>query len=398
MSIETLIKKLLTEGSEAAATLPMGNPDNGDKTQPKQGSSQDQPYDEEDENAPGTTTAQNIQQTTIQAQGDATQAVVQSMEGTEVKITDASLMEAFTRKHFVAVADMLKSISNHKERAAVGQKHIDMFKKDNPRFDEAKFKKAAGIDDEALKNESVTSLKEDVAKLFEGQENLAEGFIDKATSLFEAAVIGRTNAEMVKVKAQLEESANTELTQLKEAMQKQVDSYLQEMVKQWSEDNALTLESGIRMEVTESFMSGLKDLFLEHYIEVPADKVDVLESLTTELESSKAKLQEEANQKLAIQEELTTLRKQAIISEAAQGLTATDADRLASLVEGVSFDSKEAYTEKVALIKEQHFKKAPKKPTEMITESGEQTAEVSPRMQAYLNAINRGKNGNIFAD
>ena len=448
MSVEQAIKKMLQE----RATLPIGNMTNGDTSQPPQGASQPNPAEEEDENAPGTTTAQGINQTGLPIgnqnngdeggnapQGSSGNAMpstpapvgkingepaatpqgssgnvmpgmygptsVTTTEGKVVTVDAARLTEAFTKKHFIATAELIKSLTDHKQRNEIGDKHIEMFKRDNPRFDIVKFKKAAGMDAESQQNESVrtTELKESIAALFAGQENLAEGFMDKATSLFEAAVIGRVNNEMVNVKAILESDAEKELVILKAALSEQVNTYLTEMVKAWAAENKLAIDQGLKNEVSESFMSGLRDLFAEHYIEVPENKIDVLESLTSELESSKARINEEVNSKLAIQKELTDLKKQAIVAESSKGMTATDADRLLALVEGVEFESHQLYTEKVAVIKEAHFKKTVKKSAEMLlaesTGHGEpEQKHVSKDMQVVLNMLGRGKDSNLFSE
>jgi hypothetical protein len=402
MSIESKIKQMLTEKSQAAATLPMGNPDNGDKTQPKQGNSEDNPAQELSTDAPGKDASAAAKQTPpIATVSDAKTAKVQSMEGVEVEIDLVPLEEAFSRKHFEATAELLRSISDHGMRMNMGQKHIDMFKKDNPRFDEAKFKKAAEMHDVAPKNESV-NLKSDIAALFEGQENLAEGFVDKATALFDAAVIARANAEVITITEALEEKSNAELVELKTALTEQADAYLTEMVQVWIAENKLAIDAGLKNEISESFMNGLKDLFTEHYIEVPENKVDVLESLTKELETSTARINEEVNSKLAIQKELTDLKKLNVLSEASKGMTATDADRLSALVEGVEFDTIELYTDKVAVIKEQHFKKTVKKSAETIlaeSETGDTNEVViDANVQKYVSAYKRTNPSSPFTD
>jgi hypothetical protein len=450
MSVEQAIRKMLNE----RATLPIGASVNyGDMSQPKQGNSQETPYDEEDENAPGTTTAKKIGTTGLPigqsaTSGDGAQppqgssgnvmpetpaptgtnlgadsngqppqgasgikapglfdsVQITGKDGKTAKMTGADLAEAFTKKHFIATAELLNSISDHKQRNAIGAKHIEMFKKDNPRFDEGKFKKAAGMDAASQQAESVrtTELKESIAALFTGQENLAEGFLDKATSLFEAAVIGRVNAEMIKVNEELEAMAEQELTTLKTALSEQVNSYATQMVNVWIKENQLAIDQGLKQEVSESFMSGLRNLFAEHYIDVPENKVDVLESLTKELETSKKRINEEANKTLKVQKELTDLKKQAVVAEASKGMTAVDADRLLTLVEGIEFDSPELYTEKVAVIKESHFKKTAKKSAEVIlaeSTGGNATEEVvDPSIQRVVAALNRGNSGNVFTN
>lgn len=362
MSVEAAIKKMLQE----RATLPIGNPGSGDVTQPKQGSSQPNPAEQESEDAPGTTTAQGIKQTGLPignpGSGEVGGKPAQGSSG-----------------------------ENMPEIPAPARPDTDPGKPKQGSSDIV----APGLFDSV-------QVKADVAALFAGQTNLAEGFVDKATSLFEAAVVSRVNSEMINVKTILEANAEKELVALKAALNEQVNAYLTEMVKAWAEENKLAIDQGLKQEVSESFMSGLRDLFAEHYIEVPENKVDVLESLTSELETSRARINEEVNSKLALQKELTDLKKQAVIAEASKGMTATDADRLLALVEGVEFDSNELYAEKIGVIKEQHFKKTPKKSAEMLlaesSGSGTQENTVSPSVQRYVDLLNRNKVGNPFSE
>lgn len=245
--------------------------------------------------------------------------------------------------------------------------------------------------------ESITKeeLKESVAELFKDQTGLAEGFVDKAADLFEAAVIGRVNAEMIDVQKRLEETAQAELTELKATLSEQVNAYLSEMILVWANENKLAIEKGIKAEIAESFMIGLKNLFVENYIEVPEDKVDIVATLTTDLEESKLRVNEEVNKKLAIKEELIDLKKQLAVNEASKGMTDTDAERFKSLVEGIEFDTQDQFAEKIAVIKEAHFKKAAKKSgTEtMVTENTgaeQQEQVVDPAIQRIATALSRG--------
>lgn len=605
MSVEQAIRKMMTEQSAVNATLPLGQDACGDVARPKLGSSEDYEYDEQDENAPGTTTAKKIGQTTIQDQGDATTVRIQSMEGKMVNVSLKSIREAFGEnasadadheKSFASVSRSLETHKNEIKRAEANPPHpdhpfhkLDMYslkskykdgsagtgnhhddtkesniaddihdhhskiasrhealntyvehaKKLHPTVnvenmknemlktvkplqakrnsgpviraesiehdykpndakhqsslqgyahtlkmidntaphkehpfhnldndtlnDKTKPGSGSGKDQDvasdilkhrlkyhspiqSMGNETITQIikhssnktgvtpdklwkqqshhvadslkyagpehraaaltesycsKDDISKLFAGQENLAEGFVEKAASIFEAAVIGRVNAEMMNVNEALEAQSEKELQMLKVALTEQVDLYMTEMVKVWAEENKIAIDTGLKQEVSESFINGLKDLFTEHYIEVPDGKVDVLESLTDELEISKKRINEAVNEKLTIQQELTDLKKQAVIAESTKGMTAIDADRLLALVEGVEFDSRYLYTEKVAVIKEQHFKKTAKKSAEMLLNesSGNDNHEhISTNVQRYVDALTRGKSVNIFTD
>jgi hypothetical protein len=236
------------------------------------------------------------------------------------------------------------------------------------------------------------TLAADVAAIFEGQTGLAEGFVEKATSLFEAAVVARTTVEVEKAREALTEQAKTELEAAKAKLAEDVDAYMSYVVESWLKENKIAVDAGLRTEIAESFINGLKDLFVENYIEVPEDKVNVVESLSTDLEATKSRLNEEIEKSIALSDKIVELEKSAVLESAAKGLAATDAERLAKLTEGVEFDSKESFAEKVAVIKEAHFKTAPKKSAEKILAEqtdGSQldTQVVTPSIQRYVSAL-----------
>lgn len=242
---------------------------------------------------------------------------------------------------------------------------------------------------------TVADLKAEVAAIFEGQEGLAEGFVAKASSLFEAAVVARVNAEVVGAVAKVEEQAATELAAAKVKLSEEVDQYMSYVVEAWLKENKVAIDAGLRTEVAEGFIAGLKDLFVENFIEVPEDKVDVVESLSTDLDTTKSRLNEEIEKSIALSDKIVQLEKQAVLESASKGMVSTDAERLVKLVEGVEFDSKELFAEKVSVIKETHFKVVAKKSAETLL--AEQTGNggnienvaVNASVQRYVSAINR---------
>jgi hypothetical protein len=240
------------------------------------------------------------------------------------------------------------------------------------------------------------TLAADVAAIFEGQAGLAEGFVEKATGLFEAAVVARVAAEVEKSRATLAESATAELEAAKAKLSEDVDAYMTYVIESWMKENQLAVDTGLRAEIAESFILGLKDLFVENFIEVPEDKINVVESLSTEVEQTKSRLNEEIEKSIALSDKIVELEKASVLESAAKGLAATDAERLAKLTEGVEFDSKESFAEKVAVIKEAHFKTAPKKSAEKILAeqadgSHVDTQVVTPSIQRYVSAL-KGNN------
>lgn len=223
-------------------------------------------------------------------------------------------------------------------------------------------------------------------------EDLSEDFKEKASSIFEAAVIARVNSEMERITERLEEQNAAQLVEYKEALVEKIDGYLNYVVEQWMEENQLAVENGLRTEIAENFISGLKDLFVESYIEVPEEKYDVVEDLAEQVEALKAELNKAIDDNVALTNEYVEMKKQAVFEEVTKDLASTEAEKLKKLVEGVDFDSEELFKEKVAVIKENYFPKgAPKSPEKvLIEETG--TGPVFDNggtMSKYVQAISR---------
>lgn len=194
----------------------------------------------------------------------------------------------------------------------------------------------------------------DLSPIF-GDTELSEEFRQKATSIFEAAVIARVNNEMEKVAESLEEKYAAEFVEYKESIVEKVDAYLNYVVENYVEENKLAIENGLRTEIAEDFMTGLKALFKEHYIEVPEEKYDVigeLQAKVTELEES---LNSQVEKNVNLTTESTSLKRSLIIKEMAKDLADTEVNKLTKLLEGVDFENEEIYKEKVSVIKENYF-------------------------------------------
>lgn len=193
----------------------------------------------------------------------------------------------------------------------------------------------------------------DISTIF--GEDLSEEFKNKATSIFEAAVIAKVNDEMERVTEALEERYAAEFEEYKEGMVERVDAYLNYVVENYMEENKLAVENGLRTEIAEDFMTGLKALFKEHYIEVPEEKYDVI----GELQGKVAELEESLNQQFEnnvdLNSEVSVLKKSLIIKEMSEDLADTEVKKLTKLLEGVEFENEEIYAEKVAVIKENYF-------------------------------------------
>lgn len=232
------------------------------------------------------------------------------------------------------------------------------------------------------------SLKEQLSAIF--GDDLSEDFRTKATAIFEAAVIARVNEEMEKVTEKLEEQSQVKLEEMTEGLIDKVDSFMNYVVEQWMQDNQLAVESGLRTEIAEDFMAGLKNLFQEHYIEVPEEKVDVVEELQSTSEQLEEKLNESLTKNIELTEELSNLKKAIVLSEMSSDLANTEAEKLQKLVEGVNFDNDELFREKVKVIKENYFPKAQKSsPEEQLLSEEAPIQSTNDAMSKYVQALSR---------
>ena len=246
-------------------------------------------------------------------------------------------------------------------------------------------------DGETIEEETV-DIKSQLDSIF--GEDLSEEFRTKATSIFEAAVIARVNNEMEKVTSRLEEQTATQLIEFKETLVEKVDGYLNYVVEQYMEENELAVESGLRTEIAEDFIQGMKTLFKEHFIEVPEEKYDVLDELQTQSEELQTKLDESITQSIELAKELNTLKATSILDEQTKDLAATEAEKLKKLVEGVDFDSEDLYREKVSVIKENYFPKTSKQSPEkmLVEESGTNPSafiDNNSMMSRYVDTLSR---------
>jgi hypothetical protein len=247
-------------------------------------------------------------------------------------------------------------------------------------------------DGETIAEEETVDIKTQLDSIF--GEDLSEEFRTKASSIFEAAVIARVNNEMEKVTSKLEEQTANQLVEFKEALIEKVDGYLNYVVEQYMEENELAIESGLRTEIAEDFIQGMKTLFKEHFIEVPEEKYDVLDELQAKSESLQSELDESITQSIELAKELNSLKASAILDEHTQDLAATEAEKLKKLVEGVDFDSEDLYREKVSVIKENYFPKTPKQSPEkmLVEESGTNPSafiDNNSMMSRYVDTLSR---------
>lgn len=238
-------------------------------------------------------------------------------------------------------------------------------------------------------------MKEDMDALFTG-ENLSEEFVSKATTIFEAAVIARAEEVIAEAEAELTEQFEAAVEEIKEDLAAKVDDYLNYMVEEWVKDNEIAIEKGLRAEIVEDFITGLKGLFEEHYIDIPADKVDVVEELTAKVSELEESYNEQVKSAIELKKELNEHKKFEAIYAACEGLTQTQVEKLKSLAENVEFTTEEEFATKLGTLKESYFKSDVKVADssaldEVVVEEEKKQTSVStdPSMEIYAKTISQ---------
>jgi hypothetical protein len=251
---------------------------------------------------------------------------------------------------------------------------------------------------EDVEDSKPLDVQDDIDALTEG-EDLSDAFKSKASTIFEAAVQAKVNQVVLGKEQELEEQMQERLTEeldsyIQEIVEK-VDNYLNYVSEEWVKDNQLAIEKGIRSELTEGFLVGLKDLFTEHYITIPDEKVDVVDDLFDKVESLETELNEQVSKNVATQTELTKIKKENVLSSLTKDLTETQKEKVAELAENVDADNAEDYEQKVEVLKENYFPSENKKVAlvediETQNHEEESDTETVPRgMEHYMSAISR---------
>ena len=265
--------------------------------------------------------------------------------------------------------------------------------------DEEEGEEEPEMESKKLKKEDLEiDVKDDIEAITNG-EDLSEDFKSKASTIFEAAVSAKVLSEVNQRVEKLEEEYKKEIADAKEehlsTVTEKVDGYLNYVVEEWMKENELAVEKGIRSELVEDFMTGLKNLFTEHYIDIPEEKVDLVDDLFEKVEELEQKLDESINTSVDIKKELAEYKKEETLREVSEDLADTEKEKLGKLAEGIDFEDKTQYSEKLEVIKENYF---PKQQSETITEELENTEkelqdssepEVDPIMSKYASALTR---------
>lgn len=260
---------------------------------------------------------------------------------------------------------------------------------------DASGKNKASINSSGAPSEPMKSVKEDLKVLFGNDESLSEDFRLKTEALFEAAVATRVGIEIAKIEEEVEAKYESAFESAISEMNENVDAYLNYAVAEWMQENKLAVESNIRTEVMESFLSGLKDLFIEHYVDVPEDKVDVVESMAAKIEELEAQVNETTTKNIELSKVVSEKEVKEATSKLSEGLTDTQKEKFVKLVEAVDYSSAEEFVKKASVIKESYFtgKADVKVPQDqLLNESVEESApaeRIAPEMQAYASALSR---------
>ena len=227
---------------------------------------------------------------------------------------------------------------------------------------------------------------DDVNALLGGQE-LSEEFREKAKTIFEAALKSKVTELREAMEAHYEAKLVEEVEGMKDELIERVDSYLEYVADEWLQENALQVERGIRTEMTESFLEGMRGLFEDHYVNIPEDKYDVVENMVDKLDEMESKLNEQIEKNISITKSLSEATGGNILSDVSEGLSSTQKEKLASLAEGVEFESEESYKEKLETLKESYFKAAPKRSDSEVLNESAASPDVSGSMAAYIQAL-----------
>ena len=237
-------------------------------------------------------------------------------------------------------------------------------------------------------------MEEDVNALLAGEE-LSEEFQEKARTIFEAAI----NSKVAGIKEELEQqyavAFEEEMKEVKESLAERVDSYLEYVADEWFTENALAIEKGLQSEMTESFLSGMKDLFEAHYVTIPEDKYDAFVGMTNKLDEMETKLNEQLEKNISLNKRLSEANASGILDQISEGLAQTQKEKLASLAESVEFESEAQYREKLETLKESYFnskKESSVAKTESISEGVDSSpASITGSMDQYLKMMNSFK-------
>ena len=289
--------------------------------------------------------------------------------------------------------DATKKVSKHSDQVNANAKDGSLPNDQKP---SAKAEEVE-TEEDVMSEASIDSidLTDDVKALVSSDADLSEEFKDNAATIFEAAVKTRIKEQTKILEAQFDEKLASETETVKEAMVEKVDSYLNYVVEEWMKENELAVERGIRTEIAEDFITGLKGLFKEHYIDVPEEKYNVLDDLTSQVKDLESKLNEQIEKNVVLAKGTNELTRASLVVSVSEDLADTEKEKFASMAENVEFDSAEKFAEKLETIKESYFPKTKIEETASIDSVDSVAANIpadagtSDAMAAYTAAITK---------
>jgi len=245
---------------------------------------------------------------------------------------------------------------------------------------------------EEQKEEEKIDVEEDINALIAGEE-LSEEFQEKARTIFETAIKSKVSELKEELKKEYEQSLIEQVASIKEEIEDRSDAYLEYVAQEWLEENQLAVEHGLKTEMTESFLTGMKGLFEDHYVTIPEEKYDVLNSMVEKLDEMEDKLNEQIGKNVALTKRLSESTADVILADVSEGLAVSQKEKLASLAESVEFDSEETYREKLGTLRESYFPANPGTPrnhSENLSEGTEAPQAASTGlMETYLQTLGR---------
>ena len=254
------------------------------------------------------------------------------------------------------------------------------------------------VAEESEEDEIAVDVSQDVEALLNAEE-LSEEFKQKATTIFETVVVSRVKSEVAKFKKELEESNAKSIDEAKESLVEKVDGYLSYVVEQWISENEIALESGMKSEILDGFINGMKNLFAEHYVDVPEERFDLLGDAQEKVEELEKKLNEQLEANVELNKSVKEMEKAEVLSKASDGMAETDKEKFAGLTEDLSFEDKTSFEKKVDTIRQSYFASKPSKKnvetvvTDEPVQLEEETKKVSndPKITAYADMLDRSK-------
>ena len=320
----------------------------------------------------------------------------QPAEPTHLK-NDAEDLGAPVVKPTDSNPDAAKKVSKVSDQVNKDAKDVSLPKDNKPSGMKEEEVEVEGeeIAETAESSEMDIDLTDDVKALVSTDADLSEEFKDKAATIFETAVKTRIKEQTKILESQFEEKLSTEKETMKEAMVEKVDSYLNYVVEEWMKENELAVERGIRTEIAEDFITGLKDLFKEHYIDVPEEKYNVLDDLTNQVKDLEGKLNEQIEKNVNLTKEVNNSERTNLVAEVSADLADTEKEKFASMAENVEFESAPKFREKLETIKESYFPKtkieesSSKDEVDSVAANGPVVEQSSDAMAAYTAAITR---------